>query len=128
MSVYALGVEEKSAPYPEYKVQWSAVTSEYRVVLWEQPEMEDIDPAELGWGELTVDLVGAADVHEAIQWAERQLAANAGPYSRSGTRVQDREYVLYAKVPGEDRFVQIVGWDPSRHPSGENLRRVKGHS
>ena len=73
---------------------------------------------------MTIDLVGVEDVHEAIEWAERQLAENAGPYSRrSGDRVKDREYVLYAKVPREDRFVQIAGWDPSRDPDGENLRR-----
>ena len=113
----------KPPPYPAYREQWTEPTSEYRVVLWEQPEMEDTDAELIGWGEVTIDLVGVQDVHEAIEWAERQFAENAGPYSRSGGRVRDREYVLYAKVPGEDRFVQIAGFDPSRHPRGENLRR-----
>jgi hypothetical protein len=27
--------------------------------------------------------------------------------------VRDREYVLFAKVPGDDRFLQIAGWDPT---------------
>jgi hypothetical protein len=85
---------------------------EYRVVIWEQPEME-------GWGEMTIDLVGVRDVHEAIEWAERRLAENTGPYSRSGVPVCDREYVLYAKVPGEDRFVQIAGWDPTVNAKAE---------
>jgi hypothetical protein len=85
--------------------------------------MDDIDPEMIGWGEMTIDLVGVKDVHEALEWAERQLAENAGPYSRSGDRVRDSEYVLYAKVPNEDRFVQIAGWDPSRNPHSENLRR-----
>jgi len=84
--------------------------------------MERIDPESIGWGELTVDLVGVEDIHEAIEWAERQLADHAGPYSRGGP-VRDSEYVLYAKVPGEERFLQIAGWDPSRNPESDNLRR-----
>jgi hypothetical protein len=53
----------------------------------------------IGWGEMTFDLVDVEDVHEAIEWAEQQLAANRGPYSESGRPVRDREYVVYAKVP-----------------------------
>jgi hypothetical protein len=121
-------VEVKPPPYPEHRTQWELPTHEYRVVIWEQPEMEGIDPESIGWGEMTFDLHGVQDVHEAIEWAERQLAANVGPYSRSGTPVRDREYVLYAKLPDEDRFVQIAGWDPSRNPSSPNLRRLKGPS
>ncbi len=121
-------MEVKPPPYPEYREQWEAPTYEYRVVLWEQPEMEGIDPDSTGWGEMTFDLAGVQDVHEAIEWAEQKLAANAGPYTESETPVRDREYVLYAKVPKEDRFVQIAGWDPSRNRSSENLRRVKRHS
>ena len=37
--------------------------------------------------------------------------------------VRDREYVLYAKVPGEDRFLQIAGWDPTLAEGSDNLRR-----
>jgi hypothetical protein len=50
---------------------------------------------------------------------------NTGPYSHAGGRVRDREYVLYAKVPGEDRFVQIAGWNPTIAPEwpDDNLSR-----
>jgi hypothetical protein len=87
------------------------------------PPVEGVDPQLIGWGEMTIDLVGVEDVHEAIEWAERRLAENAGPYSRDGVPVRDREYVLYARVPGEDRFLQVAGWDPSRNPESDNLRR-----
>ena len=122
-------MDVRQPPYPEYKVQWSGVTGEYRVTIWEQPEIPDVDPTKIGWGEVTFDLVDVQNVHEAIQWAEQKLAANEGPYSsRSGAPVRDKEYVLYAKVPDEDRFVQIAGWDPSRNPRAENLGRVKAPS
>ena len=85
--------------------------------------MDEVDPELIGWGEMTIDLVDVEDVHEAIEWVERRIVEDAGLYSRGGDRVRDREYVLYAKVPGEDRFLQIAGWDPSRNPQGENLRR-----
>lgn len=49
-------------PYPEYKVQWSGVTREYRVTIWEQPEMPGVDPSQIAWGEITFDLVGVQDV------------------------------------------------------------------
>jgi hypothetical protein len=122
-------VDVRPPPYPEYPTQRERPTHEYRVVIWEQPALEksdlqDIEPEMIGWGEMTFDLVDVEDVHEAIDWAEQQLAANRGPYSESGGPVRDREYVLYVKVPDGDRFVQIAGWDPSRNPAGENLRRV----
>lgn len=85
--------------------------------------MEGVDPELIGWGVMTMDLVDVEDVHEAIEWAERRLAENAGPYSRSGDPVRDREYVLYAKVPGEDGFLQIAGWNPSFNPESDNLKR-----
>ncbi len=67
-------------------------TTEYRVVLWEQPVVPGIDRVKVGWGELTVDLVDAGGVHEVIEWAEAQLAAGAGPYSKSARRaIADRE-------------------------------------
>ena len=121
-------MDVRPPPYPEYRTQWERPASEYRVVLWEQPELEDgdsedIDPELIGWGEMTFDLVDVQDVHEAIEWAEKQLVANRGPYSESGTPVRDREYVVYAKVPGEDRFLQIAGWNPT-NPGADNLRRV----
>ena len=121
-------MEAKPPPYPEYRTQWAQPTFEYRVVLWEQPEIENVDPETIGWGEMTFDLVDAQDVQEAIEWAEHQLASGLGPYSSSGTAVRDRECVIYARVPDEDRFVQVAGWDPSRSPRGENLRRLNRHS
>jgi hypothetical protein len=120
---YAPDVREVPPPYPEYYEQSTTPTNEYRVVLWEQPPIEGLDPEQIGWGEMTIDLVEVEDVHEAIEWAERRIAESDGPYSRGGVPVRDREYVLYAKVPGEDRFLQIAGWDPSRNPDGDNLRR-----
>lgn len=72
-------MREVPPPYPEYYEQWTAPIHEYRVVLWEQPPIEGIDPERIGWGEMTIDLVGVEDVHEAIEWAERRLAENAGP-------------------------------------------------
>ena len=75
--------------------------------------MDDVPVNQIGWGEITYDLDGVDSVHEAIDWAERTLASNEGPYSRSGTPVRDREYVLFAKVPNEDRYLQLAGWDPT---------------
>jgi hypothetical protein len=119
-------MEVKPPPWPGFKGHWTAPTSEYRVTIWEQPEMNDIEAEMIGWGEVTFDLVGVQDVHEAIQWAEEKLAANEGPYSRSGAPVRDRVYVLFPRVPNEDRFVQIAGWDPTVNAKAEppyNLRR-----
>jgi hypothetical protein len=53
--LYALSVDVRPPPYPEYRTQWERPTYEYRVVLWEQPELEDgdpedIDPEMIGWG------------------------------------------------------------------------------
>lgn len=98
-------------------------TQEYRVVLWEQPVMDGVEPASIGWGERTVDLVEAADLFEVIEWAEQRLANNEGPYSAKGTPVRDREFVIYARVPGGDLYLQVVGRDPTRHPDVGNLRR-----
>ena len=121
-------MEVKPPPDPRDRREREDVATEYRVVLWEQPEMANIDPEKIGWGEITWDLAGVQDVNEVMEWAKRQLEAHEGAYSRGGTPVRDREYVLYARVPGEDRYLQIAGWDPSRNPAGDNLRRVKGHS
>jgi hypothetical protein len=71
-----------------------------------------VDPELIGWGEMTIDVVDVEDVHVAIEWAARRLDANAGPYSGRGWPRPRSEYVLYAKVPGENRFLQIAGWDP----------------
>ena len=68
--------------------------------------------APMGWERMTFDLVGAHDVREAIQWADATLASNEGPASRRGCPVHDQEYVIYAKVPNEDLWLQVAG----RHP------------
>jgi hypothetical protein len=119
---------EERRPPAGYPGHWEMKTHEYRVVIWEKPLVEGKDPEFIGWGEETIDLVGVEDVHEAIEWAERRLVEGIGPYSRGGRPVQDREYVLYAKLPdGEDRFVWIAGWNPVRDggdlSGGKNLRR-----
>ena len=110
---YASGVNVKPPPWPDFKSHPTEPTVEYRVTIWEQPVMEDVPDDQIGWGEVTYDLDGVVSVHEAIDWAEQKLAAGEGSYSRSGTPVRDREYVLFARVPGEDRFLQIAGWDPT---------------
>ena len=88
----------------------------YRVVLWEQPDVEDVHPESIGWGEVGFELSGVADVREVVRWAEEQLASGAGAYSRAGRTVRDREYVVYANVEvlGEQALVQIAGRDPTR--------------
>ena len=66
----------------------------------------------MGWEEMTFELVGAHDVREAIQWAEAALASGEGPASRRGRPVQGREYVIYARLEDENRWLQVVGWPP----------------
>ena len=102
--------------------------TDYRVVLWEQPDLDNIPSESIGWGEVGFDLTGVSDVNEALDWAERQLAEGAGHWSRKGHPVRDREFVVYARVPGEGRLIQVAGWDPSRNPSVANLARAKRHS
>jgi hypothetical protein len=95
----------------------------YRVTLWEQPArpptmdqlargMESFPGAPMGWEEMTFELAGAQDVRDVIRWAETTLASGVGPASRRGVAVHDREYVIYAKVQGEDRWLQVAGWTP----------------
>lgn len=120
-------MDARLAPYPDYHNEPSTVAAAYRVALWEQPEHPEIDRERLAWHEMTFDLNGAQDVREAIEWAEAALAAGKGPLSEDGVPVQDREYVIYAKVPRNDRWLQVAGWVPSRpfdYPA--NLRRL-GH-
>jgi hypothetical protein len=112
----------------------------YRVTLWEQPARPpDIDRsrvgwsasagAPMGWEEMTFELVGAQDVREAIQWAEATLASDDGPASRRGVPVQDSEYVIYAKLQNEDRWLHVAGWTPVLPPDSDlNLRRLREHS
>jgi hypothetical protein len=94
-------------PYPGYRDQGTAPTRDYRVVFWEK----QLPPSE-GWSELTLDVADVNEVHEAIAWAEatidKQLDQNRSPDQPHGERI----YCLYAKVPGEDWFVHIAGWNP----------------
>ena len=41
-------MEAKPPPYAEHRQQRTTPTREYRVVLWEQPEMYDVDPEVIG--------------------------------------------------------------------------------
>jgi hypothetical protein len=118
---------------------WEPATA-YRVTLWEQPvkppELDEpregwspVPGAPMGWEATTFELAGARDVREAMQWAERALASGEGPVSRRGVAVEDREYVVYAKVRGEERWVHVVGWIPVLpSDSSLNLRRLSRHS
>ena len=122
-------MEVQPPPYPEYKTQHVEPTREYRVVFWQHqlpPAGSNIPPDEMAWSELTLDLRGAEDVHEAIDWAESHLDEELdkdshGPHG-------ERLYVLYAKVPvayaGQEWFVHIAGWDPTRGgDASHNLSR-----
>jgi hypothetical protein len=70
----------------------------------------------MGWEETTFELVGAQDVRDAIRWAEAALASGGGPASRSGRPVTEREYVIYAKLQTEDRWLQVAGRPPVLPP------------
>jgi hypothetical protein len=70
----------------------------------------------MGWEEMTFELVGAQDVREAVQWAEAALASGEGPASRRGVPVQAREYVIYARLEKEDRWLQVAGRPPVLPP------------
>jgi hypothetical protein len=120
-------MDARLATYPDYHDEPALIADAYRVALWEHPEHPDIDPGRLGWHEMTFDLVGAQDVREAIAWAK--LAAGEGPLSGDGVPVQDREYLIYAKVPRDDRWLHVAGWLPTRRPDPpHNLKRLRGHS
>ncbi len=120
---YALLMDARPSPDGDYASGPSEVATAYRVTLWEQPARpSDIDRprmgwspypgAPMGWEGMTFDLVGAQDVREAIQWADATLASNEGPASRRGCPVHDQEYVIYAKVPNEDLWLQVAGRNP----------------
>ena len=127
-------------PAPDvYDDELWELAAAYRVTLWEQPATPpDLDQlrvgsspfpgAPMGWEEMTFELVGAQDVREAIQWAEATLASDGGPASRRGVPVHDSEYVIYAKVQNEDRWLHVAGWTPVLPPDPRlNLRRRGEH-
>ncbi len=125
-SIYLSAMDVTLGPAPSEDAVALMPTWDYRVVFWEHqlpPEGSGISPDDMGWAELTFTLSDVQDVHEAIEWAERNIDVEldkdgSGPHG-------ERLYVLYAKVPrpfgGGDSFVQIAGWDPTR--SGDNLDR-----
>jgi hypothetical protein len=99
----------------------------YRVTLWEQtaspPDADQpgagwssFPGAPMGWEEMTFELAGAKDVREAIRWAEAALASGEGPASRRGRPVQNREYVIYARLQNENRWLHVGGWPPVLPP------------
>jgi hypothetical protein len=137
-----LSVEARHAPDPYDDELWE-VAAGYRVTLWEQPARPPdmgnprrgrwsappgSEKIQMGWEEMTFELVGAQDVREAIRWAEAALASGEGPASRRGVPVQDREYVIYAKAQSVDRWLHLAGSTPvlpSNSP--HNLRRLREH-
>ena len=94
--------------------------------MWEQPKEPDIDPGRLAWHEMTFDLVDAR-CSPGVQWAEAKLAAGEGPLSGDGVPVQDREYLIYAKVPGDNRWLHVAGWLPTHRLIAQSSR-LRGHS
>jgi hypothetical protein len=112
-------MEVHDPPYPEYRGQDDVrACREYRVVFWEHqlpPNGSEIPPDQMGWAELTLDLRDAEDVQEAIQWAEANIDTAFDELTGgAGTEHGDRVYVLYVRVPGEDRYLHISGWVPVR--------------
>ena len=99
----------------------------YRVTLWERPARSPeadrpragwspYPGAPMGWEEMTFELVGARDVREAIQWAESALTADEGPARRRGRPVQEQQYVIYARLQDENRWLQVAGRPPVLPP------------
>lgn len=125
--MYVPPVEVHQPPFPEYQEQADVrACRDYRVVFWEQqlppsnsaPEAEPgwaaHRTAPMGWAEVTLDLREVEDVQEAIEWAEANVDAvldrdrpGAEPHGR-------RLYVLYVRVPDEDRYLHVSGWVPVR--------------
>lgn len=124
--VLGSGVDARPAPDVYDDELWELAAA-YRVTLWEQPARRpDVDQpregwspfpaAPMGWEEMTFELVGARDVREAIEWAEAALASGEGPASGCGRPVHDREYVIYARMQNEDRWLHVAGWPPVLPP------------
>ena len=133
-------MDARPVSYADYENAPCELAAAYRVTLWEQPARAEVDTAPrtgwsplpeapTGWEEMTFDLVGAKDVREAIHWAKAALVSDQGPASRRGVPVQDREYVIYAKVPSAGCWLHLAGWVPTRAPEPPlNLTRLEGYS
>jgi len=122
-------VEIRRPQHPEYATQQEVeACRDYRLVLWEHqlpPEGSGVAPEHMAWTELTVDVLDAQDVQEVIEWAEANIH-EALTVRNTDRPHGERVYVLYVKVPREDRYLQILGWDPTRStdaPPGWNLGR-----
>ena len=90
------------------------VTTDYRVVFWQHqlpPDGSGISPEQMAWACFALDLTGVSDVHEAIAWAEANLDSRLDTFT-SG-RYGERVYVIYAKVPHEETYLHIAGWNPT---------------
>ena len=98
------------------------VAREYRVALWQHqvpPVGSDTAPDEMAWTEVAIDLVDVSAVQDVVEWADSNMDTwldklDLGP---SG----GRRYVIYAKLPGDDTYVQLVGSDPTRSDDADNL-------
>jgi hypothetical protein len=100
-------------------------THDYRVVFWNHQLPREGNSAEqMGWAELTIDVVDAEDVHEVIAWAERYLVEFAEEWPGS-----EHTYCLYAMVPEEagmlevGEMLHIAGADPTVDPEHDTFRR-----
>jgi hypothetical protein len=117
-------------PVAEYREQSDfRACRDYRVVFWEQQlPPSDLslsreqtgwaaDPtAEMGWTEQTLDLTDVEDVQEAIEWAEANIDAALDQGGSAAEPHGRRLYVLYVRVPEEDRYLHVSGWVPVRDP------------
>jgi len=65
-------------------------------------------------------------VHEAIAWAEGHIDEELDKDSGEGPH-GERVYVLYAKVPGEDWYIHIAGWDPVISPEAPEANLQRKH-
>jgi hypothetical protein len=122
-------MELREPPYPEYREQGSLATRNYRVVFWNhQVPPEGHSAEQMGWAELTIDVVDAEDVHEVIAWAEAYLVDFAEEFP--GT---EHTYCLYAMVLPEARMthsgggqfemLHLAGADPTVDPTHSAFRR-----
>ncbi len=97
----------RDVPEDEIYKAWEMDVHDYRVVFWRQQDPEPgYAKEEMGWAAVIHD-ISAEDVHEVIEWAERQAAP-------------DEIYTLYVAYVDPTRqqkgLLQIAGADPTRNP------------